>query len=111
MEANDKHKFMEENKFIRLELLELQDQLVNAGYLDPDEAERSNVAIPYDVRMERASKIFYDYCQSYAPEMMSPQYDQFYKAGQDSVAASPMDTELKTPLDEQHDRLSLASLS
>ena len=62
MEAHDKNKFMEENKFIRLELLELQDQLVSAGYLDPDEAEKAISNIPYEVRMERASQIFYDYC-------------------------------------------------
>lgn len=53
---------MDENKFIRLELLELQDQLVSAGYLDPDEAEKAASNIPYEVRMERASQIFYDYC-------------------------------------------------
>ena len=62
MEAHDKNKFMEENRFIRLELLELQDQLVSAGYLDPDEAEKAISNIPYEVRMERASQIFYDYC-------------------------------------------------
>ena len=53
---------MDENKFIRLELLELQDQLVSAGYLNPDEAEKTVSNIPYEVRMERASQIFYDYC-------------------------------------------------
>ena len=63
---------MEENKFIRLELLELQHQLVDAGYLDPDEAELTNSAMPHEVRMERACKIFYDYCQNYAPDMLSP---------------------------------------
>jgi len=62
MEAHDKNKFMDENKFIRLELLELQDQLVSAGYLNPDEAEKTVSNIPYEVRMERASQIFYDYC-------------------------------------------------
>ena len=38
-EASDKHQFMAENRFIRLELLELQDLLLQAGYLDPEEAQ------------------------------------------------------------------------
>jgi hypothetical protein len=84
---------------------------VSAGYLDPDEAEKAISNIPYEVRMERASQIFYEYCQNYAPNMLSPQYDQFYRAGQESVAASPMDQEQSVPLDETHDYISLASLS
>lgn len=38
--------------------------------------------------MERAAKIFYEYCQSYAPELISPQYDQFYDAARDTVNAT-----------------------
>ena len=30
--------------------------------------------------MERASQVFYDYVLNYSPEMVSPQYDQFYNA-------------------------------
>ena len=39
-EAGDKHAFMEENRFIRYEMLELQELLVRAGYIDPEEAEK-----------------------------------------------------------------------
>mmetsp|Transcript_31265 Transcript_31265/g.47848 ORF Transcript_31265/g.47848 Transcript_31265/m.47848 type:complete len:320 (+) Transcript_31265:247-1206(+) len=36
--ASNKHEFLSENKYIRLELLELQEKLVVAGYLEPEEA-------------------------------------------------------------------------
>ena len=75
LEAKDKYKFMEENEYIRLELLELEELLVKGGYVDPDEASIANSEQTYEARMERASKIFYDYVSSYSPEMMSPQYN------------------------------------
>ena len=71
---------MEENKFILYDMLELQELLVRAGYIDPEEAENFSHQQPYSVRMDRATKIFYEYCQNYAPELMSPQYDQFIEA-------------------------------
>ena len=52
---------MNDNRFIRLELLELQDLLLKAGYLEPEEAQSLTSKQPYDVRMERASQIFYEY--------------------------------------------------
>ena len=39
-EAHDKHQFLSDNKFVRLEMLELQELLVKAGYVDPEEAEK-----------------------------------------------------------------------
>ena len=77
-EASDKHAFMEENRFIRYEMLELQELLVRAGYIDPEEAEKFSAEQPYEVRMERAARIFYEYVQSYAPELISPQYEDFF---------------------------------
>jgi hypothetical protein len=38
MEANDKHVFIKENKYLQLDLLELQELLVKAGYVDSEEA-------------------------------------------------------------------------
>ena len=60
--------------------------------------------------MERASRIFYDYVQNYAPELVSPQYEDFFKSAQDSIAARSQN---KKPLnlDEMHDKISLGSLS
>jgi hypothetical protein len=55
-------------------MLELQELLVRAGYIDPDEAKKFSSSQPYEIRMERASRIFYEYVQSNSPELMSPQY-------------------------------------
>ena len=101
---------MEENKFIYYDLLELQELMVRAGYINPEEAEKFSAAQPYDARMERASRIFYDYVQNYAPELVSPQYEDFFKSAQDSIAARSQN---KKPLnlDEMHDKISLGSLS
>jgi hypothetical protein len=60
-EAKDKHKFLEENKFIYYDLLELQELLVRAGYIRPEEAEKFSSSQPFKARMERASRIFYEY--------------------------------------------------
>ena len=57
--ATDKHAWLNDNKFIRLVLLELQEKLIKAGYLEPSVVEASDLA--FNDRMERASKIFYEY--------------------------------------------------
>ena len=36
-DAHDQHSFLSEHKYIHLELLELQELLIKAGYLHPDE--------------------------------------------------------------------------
>ena len=36
-EAHDKHAFLQDNKYINLDLLELQELLIKAGYLQPEE--------------------------------------------------------------------------
>lgn len=73
-EASDKYAWMQENKFIHFELLELQELLVKAGYIKPEEAEKFSSQQPHEVRMERASTIFYDYVSNFAPELISTQY-------------------------------------
>ena len=35
--AHDEHEFLRENKYISLELLELQEMLIRAGLIAPDE--------------------------------------------------------------------------
>ena len=109
-EAADKHKFLEENKFVRLELLELQEKLVKAGYLEPEETQKISSSMPYDVRMERASRIFYEYVSDFAPELLSQQYEDFAKAAHDSVDARQAPKQMIN-LNELHDKISLASLS
>jgi hypothetical protein len=46
---------MKDNKYIYYDLLELQNLLVQGGYLNPDEAEQITASQPYEVRMERAA--------------------------------------------------------
>jgi hypothetical protein len=81
-EAHDKHAFLQENEYIKYDLLELQELLVKAGYVDPNEAAAVSAlaAEPFEQRMQRASDVFYDYVVNYAPELMSPQYNDFYEA-------------------------------
>lgn len=38
LEASDKHAFIQENEYLRYDVLELQEMLVKAGYLGPEEA-------------------------------------------------------------------------
>jgi len=72
-QAADKHQFLQENNYIKYDLLELQEQLVKGGYLDPQEAADSALSNePFDQRMQRASDVFYDYVINYAPELLSP---------------------------------------
>ena len=50
--------------------------LVKSGYLDPTEAmlgvPSNNDAEVQDIKMERASQIFYDMMLNYNPEFLSP---------------------------------------
>ena len=101
---------MAENKFIRLELLELQEKLVKGGYLLPEEANLISSSQPYDVRMQRAARIFYNYVSNCVPEFMSPQYTEFIKAAHESVDARKQPRQ-EISLDEEHDKISLSSLS
>ena len=84
--------------------------MVRAGYLNPEEAEQINSSQPYDVRMDRAAQIFYEYCQDYAPELVAYQYEDFNKAAKQSKDARTQANEIVN-LDEAHDKISLSSLS
>lgn len=54
-EALDKHAFLQENEYIRYDVLELQEMLVKGGYLDPDEANKALSKESFDRKMERAA--------------------------------------------------------
>lgn len=81
-EAADKHVFLQENQYIKYDLLELQELLVKGGYMEPEEAVQWTTLVqePFDSRMNRASDVFYDYVVNYAPELLSPQYASFFEA-------------------------------
>jgi hypothetical protein len=91
-EASDKHAFLQENQYIKFDLLELQELLVKGGYIEPDEASAVLASEPFDQRMQRASDIFYDYVVNYAPELISPQYNSFYEAASKSLPKKPEET-------------------
>lgn len=81
--AHDKHEFIELNKWLHLELMEVQEMLVNSGYMDP----RVDFT-DLDTRMKAAKEVFYSYCSAYAPEMMSPQMNDLYNAINKDIAFS-----------------------
>jgi hypothetical protein len=54
-EALDKHAFLQENEYIKYDLLELQEMLVKGGYLDPEEAFRHLANEPFEAKMDRAA--------------------------------------------------------
>ena len=49
-EATDKHTFLQENQYIKYDLLELQELLVKGGYIEPEETSALSQE-PFDSRM------------------------------------------------------------
>lgn len=110
VEASDKHQFLQENKYIYYDLLQLEELLVSGGYLTPEEAYKVQASLPHAERMKRAAHVFYDYIQQHAPELMAEQYDGFIQAAHDSRAVRTKPTE-RVSTEEEHDKISLSSLS
>lgn len=77
--AQNKHEFLEDNKYMMYDMLELQELLVKGGYLEPEEA-LLGASESIDERMQRASSVFYDVVMNHQPELLSPQYETFYNA-------------------------------
>lgn len=105
-EATDKHSFLQENQYIKYDLLELQELLVKGGYLEPDEAHLA--AESFEQRMNRAADVFYDYVLNYAPELISPQYSSFYEA---AVNANKKGSVEQNYLQENQNIINLKTLS
>ena len=112
LETSDKHLFIYENEYLRYDILELQEMLVKAGYLDPEEAQKHLAQESFENKMDRAANVFYDYVQNYAPEMLSPQHEAYYQAAQDSIKNT---TQEKPSTDifktEFHDAMNIGTLS
>ena len=70
-DAYDKNDFLRENKYIRYDLLQLQNKLVEAGLMDPYESIGSVMIeeMPLSKRMARATEVFYDLTRDYYPEL------------------------------------------
>lgn len=73
-EATSKHEFLKKHQYIRIQFLELQEMMVQAGYITPQEAGKNLSKMPFKDRMTAASKIFYDVTRDYNPEQLSPQH-------------------------------------
>jgi hypothetical protein len=53
--------------------------------------------------MDRAAHVFYDYVINYAPEVISPQYDEFYKAATNSLNNEPKPSkDIQPYMNENH---------
>lgn len=109
-EAADKHKFLQENQYIKFDLLELEELLVKGGYIEPEETS-ALINEPFDQRMQRAADVFYDYVVNYAPELLSPQHQAFYETAVNiDPKLSPAKTETNY-LEENQNVINLKSLS
>mmetsp|Transcript_31265 Transcript_31265/g.47846 ORF Transcript_31265/g.47846 Transcript_31265/m.47846 type:complete len:364 (+) Transcript_31265:1222-2313(+) len=60
--------------------------------------------------MDRASQVFYDYIQNYAPELISPSHVPFVDAAE-TAAQLRANEKQKFDLSEDHDKISMSSLS
>ena len=109
-EAADKHKFLQDNQYIKYDLLELEELLVKGGYLEPEETS-AILNEPFDQRMQRAADVFYDYVVNYAPELLSPQHQAFYET---AVKIEPKMAPAKSNtnyLEENQNLINLKTLS
>jgi len=85
-------------------LLELQELLIKAGYLHPDEQPLKDVEHVGHVGtlgMDAAVEVFYDMVLNFYPNALSPQYDLFYDAAVNSSPKSAEKKDLHTDLNMQ----------
>lgn len=85
-------------------MLELQELLIKAGYLHPDEQPLKDVEHVGHVGtlgMDAAVEVFYDMVLNFYPNALSPQYDLFYDAAVNSSPKSAEKKDLHTDLNMQ----------
>ena len=87
--AHDEHEFLQENPYVHLDLLELQEMLIKAGYLSPDEQKVGEDVSIGNLGMDAAVEVFYNMVMNYHPNALSPQYDQFYDASVEASKGPP----------------------
>ena len=111
-EASDKHTFLQENQYIKYDLLELEELLVKGGYIEPEEASAVLANEPFDARMSRAADVFYDYVLNYSPELLSPQHTDFFDAAINTQQSKSEQISTTTNnLEENQNVINLKSLS
>ena len=70
--THDEHEFLQDHKYIHLDLLELQELLIKAGYLQPDEQVVNQDVKIGSLGMEAASEVFYNMVMNFYPDTLSP---------------------------------------
>jgi hypothetical protein len=67
----DQQDFLQKNKYIKYDLLELQEKLVEGGMITPDEAtgREAYEKMSFSDKMNRAKEVFYELTNDYYPEM------------------------------------------
>ena len=93
---------------MHLELLELQELLLKAGYLQPDEKVVNQNVTTGVLGMDAAVEVFYDLVLNYHPDALSPQYNTFYEA---AVSNSGAKKSKKAPQGDRHAQMTLQALS
>lgn len=58
--AVNQHEFLQENLYIKWELLDLEELLIKAGLLEPRDLEGQSNDKEFNEKMEDATKVFYD---------------------------------------------------
>lgn len=58
--AHDEHEFLQENPYVNLDLMELQEMLIKAGYLSPDEQKVGEDVSIGNLGMDAAVEVFYN---------------------------------------------------
>lgn len=106
--AHDEHTFLQENKYVHYDLLELQEMLIKAGYLHPEEQLVNEDVQVGALGMDSAVEVFYDLVLNYHPEVLSPQYDSFYDAATDT---KPSSKEVAASKGDRHASLNMHTLS
>ena len=70
--AHDENDFLQESEYIQLDLLELQEMLIKAGYLSPEERVINDDLQQGALGMDAAVEVFYNMVLSNHPEALSP---------------------------------------
>jgi len=84
----------------------LEEQLVQAGLMTPEEVYEKTTDELFENQMERATQIFYDVTHQYYPELIAPMYEKITKETR-SRLPKPENVEVQP---ENHNELSLGDL-
>jgi hypothetical protein len=72
LKAVDKHSFLLRNQNIKYELLEIEEMLIKAGFIEPQDFKKDDETKSFTERMDSAAKVFYEFMGEYNPGILSP---------------------------------------